>query len=57
MLFIHGSNNSDSVVFRNECFGEIKDHSSTTTYFQKISAMEVLDMSFPYVKRYFQKHQ
>ena len=34
-FFIHGSNKSDSVVFTNECFGEIKDHSSTKTHFQK----------------------
>ena len=33
-FFIHGSNNSDSVVFSNEGFGEIKDHSSTMTLFQ-----------------------
>ena len=34
-FFIHGPNNSDSVLFSNEGFGEIKDHSSTMTHFQK----------------------
>ena len=34
-LFIHGSNNSDSVVFHNEGFGDIKDHSFRATPFQK----------------------
>ena len=34
-VFLYGSNNSDSFVFRNVGFGEIKDHSLRTTLFQK----------------------
>ena len=32
---LYGSNNSDSVVFENAAFGEIKDHSLIMTPFQK----------------------
>ena len=53
-VFLYGSNNSDSFVFRNVGFGEIKDHSLRTTLFQKKKiAMEVLCMCLPYAKRYF----
>ena len=41
---LYGPNNSDSIVFRNAAFGEIKDHSLRTTPFQKKKkkiAMEV----------------
>ena len=34
-VFLYGSNNSDSVVFSNSDFKEIKDHSLRTTPFQK----------------------
>ena len=34
-FFIYGLNNSDSVVFGNAGFGEIKDHSLTTANFQE----------------------
>ena len=34
-FLIPGSNNSDSIVFGNATFGEIKDHSLRTTPFQK----------------------
>ena len=39
---LYGSHNSDSAVFGNVAVGEIKDHSLTTTPFQKKIAMEVL---------------
>ena len=35
-IFLDCANNSDSVVFGNEGFGKVKDHSLTTTHFQKI---------------------
>ena len=35
-FFLQGSNNSDCVVFGNVGFGEIKDHSLTTTIFENI---------------------
>ena len=53
----YGSNNSDSVVFENGGFAEIKVHSLSITPFQKKLSMEVLDLCLPYVKRYFQEHQ
>ena len=34
-VFLYESNNSDSVVFENDGFGETKDHSLRTTPFQK----------------------
>ena len=34
-VFLYGSNNSDSVIFRNVAVGEIKDHSLRKTSFQK----------------------
>ena len=34
-FFFYGSNKSDSVVFKNAAFREIKDHSLRTTSFQK----------------------
>ena len=34
-VFLYGSNNSDSVIFRNAAVGEIKDHSLRKTPFQK----------------------
>ena len=34
-FFLYGSNNSDSVVFRNAGFGEMKDHTSSTIDFCK----------------------
>ena len=36
-FFLYGSNNSDSVVFGNDGFGEMKDHSLRTAPFQKTS--------------------
>ena len=57
-FFLYRSNNSDSVVFGNNGFEEIKDHSLTRTPFQqKFFCMELLGMCLPYVKRYFQRHQ
>ena len=53
----HGSNKSDSVVFKNAAFREIEDHSLRTTPFQKNLAMEVLGLCLPYIKSYFQEHQ
>ena len=56
-FFIHGSSNSDSVVFRNEGFGEMKDDSTTTAHFKKFFCYG----SFRYVsslrKKVFQHHQ
>ena len=34
-VFLYGSSNSDSVIFGNDAFGEIKDHSLRATPFQK----------------------
>ena len=53
--FFQGLNKSDSVVFGNADFGEIKDHSLTTTPFQKVSFY--VSMCLPYVIMYFQRHQ
>ena len=39
-IFLYGLNNSDSVVFGNAAFGEIKDHSVRTTSFQKRFLLE-----------------
>ena len=39
-IFLYGLNNSDSVVFGNAAFGEIKDHSVRTTPFQKRFLLE-----------------
>ena len=39
-IFLYGLNNSDSVVFGNPAFGEIKDHSVRTTPFQKRFLLE-----------------
>ena len=39
---LYGLNNSDSLVFGNATFGEIKNHSLRTRRFQKIFAMNVL---------------
>ena len=36
MLFLYGSNNSDSDVFGNAGFGEIKDHSLSAIDFLKV---------------------
>ena len=33
-VFLYGSNNSDSVIFGNAAFGDIKDYSLRTTPFQ-----------------------
>ena len=51
--FLYESNNSDSVVFENDGFAEIKDHSLRTKPFKKKFTMEVLSLCLPYVKRYF----
>ena len=52
---LYGSNNSDSVVFGNGAFGEIKDHSLRTTPSQKKKFdIAVSIMCLPYVKMYFQ---
>ena len=56
-FFFYGSNKSDSVVFKNAAFREIKDHSLRTTPFKKNLAMEVLGLCLPYIKSYFQEHQ
>ena len=48
-------NNSDSVVFGNAAFAEIKDHSLKTT--SKKIDMKVLSLLLPYVKWYCQGHQ
>ena len=34
-VFLYGSNNSDSVIFRNAAFGDIKDHSLSRIDFLK----------------------
>ena len=52
-----GSNNSDSAVFGNADFGEIKYHSLRTTSFQKKLSMEVFGLCLTYVERYFQEDQ
>ena len=53
-VFLYGSNNSESVVFRNAGFEEIKDFSLRRTPFQKkFFAMKVLGMCLPYLKKYF----
>ena len=50
-FFLKGSNNSGSVVFENDGFGEIKDHSIITTPLQELSsAMEGLGVFLSYVK-------
>ena len=54
--FVYGWNDSDSSVFGNAGFGEVKDHSLRTTPLKKM-AMEILGMYSPYVKRYFQENQ
>ena len=54
---LYGLNNSDSLVFGNATFGEIKNHSLRTRRFQKIFAMNVLGICLSYLKRYFQEHQ
>lgn len=52
------SNYSDSLVFGNARWEEIKGHSLTTTAFQKKKfAMEVSGICLPYLKSYFQLHQ
>ena len=56
-VFLYGWNNSDSAVFGNATFGEIKDQSLRMTNFEKKFAMKVLGLCLPYVKRYFQEHQ
>ena len=54
----YGSNNSDSVVFRNAGFGKMKDGSFENDTFSKSNfAMIVLGMCPAYVKMYFQDHQ
>ena len=50
-LFIHGSNNWDSVVFHNEGFGDIKDHSFRATPFQK----KICYGSFEFVSTFHKK--
>ena len=55
--FLYESNNLNSVVFENDGFAEIKDHSLRTTTFKTKLSMEVLGLCLPYVKRYFQEHQ
>ena len=54
---LYGLNNSDSLVFGNATFGEIKNHNLKTRRFQKIFAMKVLGICLSYLKRYFQEHQ
>ena len=54
---LYGSNNTDSAVFRNAAFGEIKDHSLRKKPIQKKNGIKVLGICLPYVKRYFQEHQ
>ena len=51
-------NHSDSVVFENANFGEIKDQSLRTAPIQKKTFEgEVLGMCLPYVKMYSQENQ
>ena len=50
-LFIHGSNNWDSVVFHNEGFEDIKDHSFRATPFQK----KICYGSFEFVSTFHKK--
>ena len=54
---LYGLNNSDSLVFGNATFGEIKNHSLRTRRFQKKFAMNVLGICLSYLKRHFQEHQ
>ena len=54
---LYRSNNSDSVVFGNATFREIKDHSFRTTPFQKKISIKVLGLCLHYAKRYFQEYQ
>ena len=51
----YGPSNSDSVVFGNATFAEIKDHSLKTT--SKKIDMKVLSFFLPYVKWHCQGHQ
>ena len=53
----YDSNKSDSFVFKNATFREIKDYSLRTTPFLKKLATEVLGLCLPYIKSYFQEHQ
>ena len=58
-VFLYGCNNSDSVIFENAAFVEIKDHSLRRKLKKKIS-MEVLSLCLPNVtnlKTYFQEDQ
>ena len=57
MKFVYGSNNSDSAVFKNVGFGEIKDHSLRTTPLPKKICYRGLGICLTYVKRYFQEDQ
>ena len=54
-LFV--THNSDSFIFGNGPFGEIKDHSLRARYYQKTFAMQVLGMCLSYEKSGFQEHQ
>ena len=44
---LYSSNYSDSVVFGNAVFGEIKNHSLRTTLFQEETSMEVSRLCVP----------
>ena len=54
-LFV--THNSDSFIFGNAPFGEIKDHSLRARYIKKTFAMQVLGMCLSYGKSGFQEHQ
>ena len=48
---LYESKNSDSVLFENDGFTEIKNHSFRKTIFKKKIAMEVSGLCLPHVKR------
>ena len=54
-LFLYGSNNSDSVVFRNAGFGESQFENNTFSII--CFAMEIWRICLSYVLRYFQEPQ
>ena len=55
--FLFVTHNSDSFIFGNAPFGEIKHHSLKARSFQKTFAMQVLGMCLSYGKSDFQEHQ
>ena len=55
--FLYGLNNSDSVILGNFASEENIDYSLSTKLKKKTFTIEVLTLSLPYVKMYFQEHQ